>query len=219
MFTGLIEEIGKIERVEKIGSDIRLRIACGGILEDMETGASIAVDGCCLTVERIDNKGFTAYASPETMSKTSLGERTPGEEVNLERAMTLGSRLGGHLVAGHVDATGDFVSSRKVEKAWEVRISAPPSIINLSVPKGSIAIDGISLTIVDLTETEFSAWIIPETWERTTLSGKKPGQKVNLESDLIGKYVYRFLEARFSGSEASDERIRGLLEQGGWGNR
>lgn len=196
MFTGIVEDMGTIESISVLGESIRLRVLAAGVTEDLATGDSIAVDGCCLTAEEVDRRGFTLFASPETMRKTSLGERVVGDRVNLERAVALGERLGGHMVSGHVDTTGIFRVLREAGKAWELRIEAPAMILRQSIPKGSIAIDGISLTIVDLTDTEISAWIIPETIRRTTLSLKKPGQKVNLESDLIGKYIYRFLEAR-----------------------
>jgi len=219
MFTGLIEEIGRLRVVAPAGGDMRLSIACAAIMPGMRRGDSIAVDGCCLTAETIEPWGFTAYASPETLRKTSLGERSPGDAMNLERALALGARLGGHIVSGHVDATGTFRLARQVERAWELRIGAPREIITASIAKGSIAIDGISLTIVDLADDELSAWIIPETWERTTLSLRKPGQRVNLESDLLGKYVYRFLETREPGTAEKDARLRELMEGGGWGAR
>lgn len=196
MFTGIVEEVGRILSINPLGESIRLEVECSTILDGLRTGDSIAVDGCCLTAETITAQGFTAFASPETMRKTSLGERVVGDGVNLERALALGTRLGGHMVSGHVDETGRFLSLTPQGKAWELRIEAPPAIIRSSIPKGSICIDGISLTIVDLTEREISAWIIPETIERTTLAQKRPGQRVNLESDLIGKYVFRFLETR-----------------------
>ena len=219
MFTGLIEEIGTLKSVSPMGSDIRLAITCEEILGGISPGSSISVDGCCLTVETVDSSGFTAYASPETMKKTSLGERQPGNGLNLERAMTLGGRLGGHLVAGHVDATGEFLSARQVDNAWELRVRAPREIIEQTIPKGSIAIDGISLTVVDLMDEEISSWIIPETWNRTSLAQKRPGQRVNLESDMIGKYVFRFLQVREEDPRERDDRLRSLLEQGGWGSR
>ncbi len=221
MFTGIVEEIGKLREVSHIGESIRLRIACKHVLSDLKIGDSIAVDGCCLTAETVDGSGFTAFASPETLKKTSLGERLIGDGLNLERAMTLETRLGGHLVSGHVDATGVFRGARELSKSWEIRIDAPIDIIESSIRKGSICIDGISLTIVNLDHDELSAWIIPETWEKTTLHEKKAGQRVNLESDLIGKYVYRFMETR--GEESTDairdKRIEELLSKGNWAKR
>lgn len=220
MFTGIIEETGRVASLAPEGGSLRLFVACRGVAEGLRRGDSIAVDGCCLTVEGYQADGFSAFVSPETMRKTSLGERKPGDGVNLERAVALGDRLGGHMVSGHVDATGGFRSAKAHGDAWEIRIGAPPAIISQTIPKGSIAVDGISLTVVDLTEDEFSVWIIPETWERTTLHQRRVGQKVNLESDLIGKYVFRFLETRYADNPAErDRRLAELLEKGGWGVR
>ena len=205
-----------------MGDSIRLTIGCQKILGDLQTGDSIAVAGCCLTAETIDKYGFTAFATPETMKKTSLGDRKIGEGLNLERALTLSTRLGGHLVSGHVDAAGIFQSTKHHGEAFEVWIEAPKEIINHSIVKGSIATDGISLTIVELTDSAFSIWVIPETWERTTLSHRKPGERINLETDLIGKYIYRFLETQPAPQktvEEQNETLKKMLSQGGWGSR
>jgi riboflavin synthase len=219
MFTGLIEELGTVRSVTSQGASMRLEIECPRITAGARTGDSIAVDGVCLTAESVSAAGFTAYASPETMRLTALGDRRAGSSVNLERALALGDRLGGHLVSGHVDATGEFRSARLVDQSWEIRIRAPREITRLSVRKGSITIDGISLTIVDLSDDEWSAWIIPETWTRTTLSQRRPGDRVNLESDLIGKYVARLMEGSWLGTQQRDATLSKLLEQGGWGDR
>lgn len=216
MFTGIIEEIGRIQSLTPSGASVRLFVNCSEILPGMRIGDSIAVDGVCLTAESVEKNGFSAFASPETLKKTSLGERLGGDGVNLERALSMGSRLGGHMVSGHVDTTGHFKSARTVDNAYEVRIAAPREILQQSIPKGSITVDGISLTIVDLTDDDFSLWIIPETWKKTTLSQRKAGQKVNLESDLIGKYIYRFMETRAGSRDAA---IEDLLKKGGWGER
>jgi riboflavin synthase len=218
MFTGIVETIGTVQRIEPGGRSIRLQIKAPALMEGTRTGDSIAVDGCCLTVEKLlDGGAFEAYASPETMRKTALGDRRPGDGVNLERALQLHTRLGGHLVSGHVDATGRFESARQVENAWEVRIGAPREILHQSIAKGSVAVDGISLTIATLDDTGFTVWIIPETWTRTTLAHRRPGDRVNLESDLVGKYVYRFLETR--GESGRPGRIESLLQGGNWGSR
>lgn len=195
MFTGLVEEIGRVVAIRPEGTSLRLVVECATIRDGLAGGDSISVDGCCLTVETLEPGGFSAFASPETLAKTSLGERRPGDGVNLERAMALGERLGGHIVSGHVDATGVFGPAVPHGESWEIRIAAPRAILSQCIAKGSITVDGISLTIVDLTEQDFSCWIIPETWTRTTLHERRPGQRVNLETDLIGKYVFRFLEA------------------------
>jgi riboflavin synthase len=219
MFTGIIEELGTLRRIEPLGQSIRLEIACEQVRQDARRGDSIAVDGVCLTAEELPATGFTAFASPETMAKTTLGARRIGDRLNLERALTLSTRLGGHLVSGHVDATGRFLSANRKDGSWEVRIAAPPEIMRLCVPKGSIAVDGISLTLVDVQPDQFSLWIIPETWERTTLSLRQPGDPVNLESDLIGKYVARLLEGSWLARESSDANLASLLGKGGWGSR
>ncbi len=219
MFTGLVEEIGTIQHVNRLDAGARLVIAASTIMPDMARGDSIAIDGCCLTAEEFTPDTFTVFASLETLRRTTLGQRIVGSKVNLERALTLSKRLGGHLVSGHVDAPGSFVSATKTGDAFEVWIGAPPEIISHCVEKGSVTVDGISLTVVDVRDDRFSLWIIPETWERTTLSLRKVGDAVNLESDLIAKYVFRFLENREGGSSSKDRRLADLLEGGSWGSR
>ncbi len=220
MFTGLIEETGRIESVRTEGKSVRLSVHCSRILETARPGDSLCVDGCCLTAEQVTPGGFSAYASPETMRKTALGERKAGDAVNLERSLTLQTPLGGHLVTGHVDGTGLIRSIGALSQSWEIRLQAPGEILGQLVPKGSVAVDGISLTVVDVTAEDFSLWIIPETWKRTALAQRRPGARVNLETDLIGKYVFRLLEQRFSGGPGSPERekrLRELLAGGTWG--
>jgi len=207
VFTGLVQTIGEIISREERGSGIEVVIAAPDYAGSFAQGESIAVDGCCLTVESWDGPVFKVFASPETMEKTSLGDRVPGDGVNLERALALGDRLGGHMVSGHVDATGRLRSVRELGDAWEVWIDAPAIITSQSVPKGSVTVDGISLTIVELTDDGFSLWIIPETWQRTTLSRRGPGDRVNLESDLIGKYVRRFVGQMLGDAEADTARL------------
>ncbi len=221
MFTGLIEEVGKINSITTGGDNMRLEISAPELMKlGIALGDSICVDGCCLTAEELHQHSFSAFASPETLKKTSLGDRHTGDPVNLERSLTLQTLLGGHLVSGHVDETGKIASVTENSGSWEIRVSATPDIINGMVKKGSIAIDGISLTVVDLTECDFSVWIIPETWKRTSLSAKSIGDRVNLETDLIGKYVYRFLETQVSDDQKHrDDRIRKLLEKGGWAEK
>ncbi len=194
MFTGLIERIGTVERLSRRGDGFEVRIAVPEIAAELSVGESVAVDGCCLTVEAFDPSGFLVFASEETIRKTSLASRTVGARVNIERAMRLGARLGGHIVSGHIDATGRFRSATPQGESWEIWIEAPKAILATSIPKGSIAVDGISLTLVELTGDAFSLWVIPETWRKTTLADRRPGDPVNLESDMIGKYVCRYLE-------------------------
>jgi len=203
MFTGIVEEIGEVVAHESLESGARFGIRAAALLEGARRGESIAVDGCCLTVEEVAGGVFRVFASRETLRKTTLGDRPAGSRVNLERAMRLDARLGGHMVSGHVDATGSFLHARAVGDAREVWVAAPPEIISHSIAKGSICVDGISLTLVEVREDRFSLWIIPETWTRTTLSLRRAGDRVNLESDLIAKYVFRFMERR-GGSTRSE---------------
>ncbi len=218
MFTGLIEEVGAITSVTPMGDSIRLEIQASLILEGIKIGDSISVDGCCLTVESFDESSFSLYASPETMKKTTLGDRQTGDAVNLERALLPTTRLGGHFVSGHVDATGTFEVAEEIDNSWRVRVNAPDTILRYCIDKGSVAIDGISLTIVDLDSTGFDLWIIPETWKNTTLQFRKPGDRVNLESDMIGKYTIKHLENQMNNSDLDerDQRLRNLLNEG-WG--
>jgi len=216
MFTGLVEEIGTIKRVTRLDAGARFVIGASTIMSDMARGDSISIDGCCLTAEEFTSDEFTVFASLETLRRTTLGHRDVGSKVNLERALTLSKRLGGHLVSGHVDAPGAFLSANKTGDAYEVWIGAPPEIISHCVQKGSITVDGISLTVVEVHDDRFSLWIIPETWERTTLSLRSAGDAVNLESDLIAKYVFRLMEYRDGAPAAKDRRLADLLEGGSW---
>jgi len=194
MFTGLVQNIGIVAATRPRGEGLEIAVRVPEIAGGLSIGESVAVDGCCLTVETRDRESFTAFASAETLRKTTLGERRVGARLNLERALALGDRMGGHMVSGHVDATGRVRSVVERGDAREVRIEAPEAITGASIPKGSVAVDGISLTIVDLDRESFSLWIIPETWTKTTLRDRRPGDAVNLESDMIGKYVRKYLE-------------------------
>lgn len=191
MFTGLIEEIGDIKRIERQGLSARLAISAPGMAVSLVVGESVCVDGACLTVEGTSGQEFTAFASEETLSRTTLGVARTGRRVNLERALRLGDRLGGHLVAGHVDATGVFLSLEPRSEGGWLKVRAPASILSVSVPKGSVTLDGISLTLVDVDREDFTVAVIPQTFRATTLHLRQPGDDVNLESDLIGKYVAR----------------------------
>ncbi|HNY26083.1 MAG TPA: riboflavin synthase [Candidatus Sumerlaeota bacterium] len=195
MFTGLIEEVGQVERIEKAGESARLTVEAPRMAPALEVGESVAVDGTCLTVEILTGTGFVAFASAETLKRTTLSAMSAGRKVNLERALRLGDRLGGHLVQGHVDATGGLRGLEPFEGGWVLSVEAPREILDVSVPKGSIAVDGISLTLVDLTADGFTVSMIPETYRATALQYKRTGDRVNLESDLMGKYVARCLGA------------------------
>jgi riboflavin synthase len=184
MFTGIVEELGRIERRE--GG--RIRIACSTVLDDAAIGDSIAVNGCCLTVVALDEHGWEADMSEETLRRTSLGDLQPGDEVNLERPVRLSDRLGGHLVQGHVDGVGEIV-----RPAPDLQVRCDRELLRYVVEKGSITVDGISLTVVDVLDDGFTVAIIPHTLEVTNLRSKGAGARVNLEVDVTAKYVERLL--------------------------
>ena len=193
MFTGIIEETGSVARVLQGGTSGEIKINASCVLEGTRLGDSIAVNGVCLTVTGLYDDGFTADVMPETLRRSNLGMLRSGDKVNLERAMAADGRFGGHIVSGHIDGTGDIVSLRNEGNAVWVRIRAKDEILGLIVEKGSITIDGISLTVATLGSDYFEVSIIPHTGAQTTLLKKKPGDKVNLENDIIGKYVQRLL--------------------------
>lgn len=196
MFTGLVEELGKVAAVEPQTDACRLTIAASTVLEDTRPGDSIAVNGCCLTVVATDGDTWTADVMAETLAKTALGALQPGDRVNLERAVRADQRLGGHLVQGHVDGVGRVVG-RTPGDHWEVvEISLPPELARYLVDKGSITVDGTSLTVVDAGDDAFTVSLIPETLARTTLGFRQPGDRVNLEVDVLAKYVDRLLAHR-----------------------
>ena len=193
MFTGIIEETGSVARVLQGGTSGEIRINASYVLEGTKLGDSIAVNGVCLTVTGLYDDGFTADVMPETLRRSNLGMLRSGDRVNLERAMAADGRFGGHIVSGHIDGTGEIVSLRNEGNAVWVRIRAKEEILALIVEKGSITIDGISLTVASLGSDYFEVSIIPHTGAQTTLLKKKAGDKVNLENDIIGKYVQRLL--------------------------
>lgn len=195
MFTGIVEELGTIAAVEDQGDAIRLTVACATVLEDAGLGDSIAVNGCCLTVAERTDTQWTADVMAETLAKTSLGGLRAGDRVNLERAVTADKRLGGHIVQGHVDAVGEVVS-RTPSEHWEVvEVAMPAELGRYLVDKGSITVDGTSLTIVEAGESTFTVSLIPETLARTTLGFRQPGDRVNLEVDVIAKHVAKHVES------------------------
>ncbi len=203
MFTGIVEEIGTVERIEDQGDAVRLTVRGPSVVKDAREGDSIAVDGCCLTVASLDGDAFTADVMAESLRRTALADLGEGGPVNLERAATPTTRLGGHFVQGHVDGTGTVVS-RTPSEHWEVvEIALPAAVAKYVVEKGSIAIDGVSLTVVSASSTSFTVSLIPETLRRTTLGTKQTGSRVNLEVDVIAKYVERLLGDRSSTSQVS----------------
>lgn len=196
MFTGIVEEMGVVKSIEPTLAGTRLTILASAIMADLPIGASVSVNGACLTVVAVGEREFAVDVSPETLSVTSLGRAAAGVPVNLERAMKLNERIGGHLVAGHVDAVGWVRERRQDGNATILTIEAPPDILRYCVPKGSVTVDGVSMTLNSLTDRTFSLAVIPHTAQATTLGLKKAGDPVNLEADLIGKYVERLLQER-----------------------
>ncbi|UNC92780.1 riboflavin synthase [Candidatus Contubernalis alkaliaceticus] len=206
MFTGIVEELGVIQGLELDSSNPALAINAQIILSDVKIGDSISVNGVCLTVISFDSSLFKVEVMPETLRNTGLYELKRGDRVNLERALALGDRLGGHLVSGHIDGVGTIRKKNRESNALVIEINAPPEIMKYAVPKGSMAVDGISLTIVQVKGDSFTVSLIPHTAENTTLGFKAAGSQVNLEGDMIGKYVENFMSAR----RKEDSPSRGL---------
>jgi riboflavin synthase len=193
MFTGLIEETGKIKLLKPFGDGIKISISAKVVLKDMQIGDSININGVCLTAVGSGKDLFEVEAVEETLKKTNLGRLKINDKVNLERSLTLNKKLGGHFVLGHVDATGKITGIKKLASSYIVTISYPKEFSNYIINVGSIAVDGISLTIAGFDENQFSVSIIPYTWQSTNLSLRKTGDDVNLEFDVLGKYVARLL--------------------------
>ena len=194
MFTGIIEEVGTVKAVNRSGASSFIEIQAKKVLEDVNIGDSIAVNGVCLTVTHFGGGVFRADVMNETLSRSSLGSLTSGSPVNLERAMAANGRFGGHIVSGHIDGTGTITDFRNDGIAVWYTVAAPPELLRYIVEKGSIAIDGISLTVAKVTDTSFSVSVIPHTAAKTILDSKKKGDIVNLENDIIGKYVEKLLK-------------------------
>jgi riboflavin synthase len=191
VFTGIVEELGDVLAITELVDAARLTVAGPKVTSDARHGDSISVNGVCLTVVEVSGGAFTADVMRETLDRSTLGKLAPGDRVNLERAAALGDRLGGHLVQGHVDGTGMVVDRQRAEH-WEVvRFAMPPQLARYVVAKGSIAVDGVSLTVVDVTDAEFTVSLIPTTLELTTLGHRRTGDLVNLEVDVVAKYVER----------------------------
>jgi len=196
MFTGIVEELGTVAGIQDQGDAIRLTIEAGTVLEGVGLGDSIAVNGCCLTVASTEGTTWTADVMRQTLSMTSLAGIEPGDRVNLERAVTPATRLGGHIVQGHVDGVGE-VLARTPSEHWEVvEISLPAHLARYLVDQGSIAVDGVSLTVVEARAESFTVSLIPETLARTTLGRRRVGDRVNLEADILAKHVEKLMEAR-----------------------
>ncbi|MDG2027836.1 MAG: riboflavin synthase [Acidimicrobiales bacterium] len=194
MFTGLVEEVGTVRSVTPGGGGARVAIEAAVVLDDAALGASIAVNGCCLTVVEFDNNSWTADAVPETIDRTNIGALQPGDRVNLERPLAANGRYGGHVVQGHVDAaTAITAVDELADGSFRYTFSLPPSLADYVVEKGSIAVDGISLTVAAVDSSSFSIALIPHTHEVTTLGARTVGDQVNLEADVLAKYVERLV--------------------------
>lgn len=203
MFTGLVEAIGRLEDACSTGSGMRLTATAESIASRLKVGDSVAVNGCCLTVVGVDRPNFAFDAGPETLARTNLGRLAAGDRVNLETSLRWGDELGGHLVTGHIDALGEIVD-RTDDGPWATFwIAAPRTLMRQMASKGSIAVDGVSLTLVDVACERFSVALIPHTLQATTLGERRPGDRVNLETDLIAKYVERQLAERLPGTDVS----------------
>ena len=204
MFTGIIEELGSVRSIEKRGEDARLIFAARAVMADAHDGDSISVNGVCLTALNVTPESFAADVSKETLFRSTLGSLKTGAPVNLERAVTPATRLGGHIVQGHVDARGTFLSSENHGDSWTFRFGYPKEMARYFVFKGSVAVEGISLTIANLTDDYFDIAVIPKTFEITNFGQLQPGDAVNLEADVIAKYVERILsEQAKTGAVAS----------------
>ena len=197
MFTGIVEEIGLVERISAGSNGGKSLTICSTFApETIELGDSIAVNGVCLTVVKHSGGRFDVDAGPETLQRTTTGGLTAGQKVNLERAMAMGDRFGGHLVQGHVDCVGRVRRVKRRENAWDLEVEVEQELLAYVAPRGSVTVDGISLTVTGVTPTTFSLSIIPHTWDVTTLGTRKVGDPVNLEMDIIARYVDRLLSAR-----------------------
>ena len=209
MFTGIVEELGRVVRLETVEDSARLTVEAPTVTQDVNVGDSVSVNGCCLTVTAEHGSTFTADLMAETLTRTTLGSQAPGDPVNLERALRASDRLGGHIVQGHVDATAEVLDHHRGEHWDLLRIGLPQEIARYVAVKGSVALDGVSLTVVDVVDApnaspapgagaSLSVGLIPETLRRTTLGTRRPGERVNLEVDVLAKYAERLLGARMS---------------------
>ena len=214
MFTGIVEELGRVAAVEERPAGRRLWIAASTVLEGAAVGDSIAHAGCCLTVVAIADGRYAVEAVPETLRLTTLGEWREGDAVNLERSLRLEQRLGGHLVQGHVDGVGEVLDVRPEGDGRRVVLAVPADLRRFVAHKGSLSVDGVSLTVAALTDTGCEIAYIPHTLAVTSAGDYRPGRRVNLEVDLLARYAVRWLEV--SGGGSADDGLRGALERGGW---
>ncbi len=216
MFTGIVEEIGKIRSIQRGQRSAVLGIQAREILSDLHIGDSVAVNGICLTVTTLPGNGFTADVMPETMDRTGLGDLHIGDPVDIERAMPANGRFGGHIVSGHIDGTGRIRKMRRDDNAVWYTIEAAPDILRYVVEKGSITIDGISLTVAEVGKDHFSISAIPHTLSVTVLGQRREGDKVNLETDIIGKYVEKLMQPAEPAAEPEHRLTREFLSRYGF---
>lgn len=216
MFTGLVQDLGQVSAIQPSGGVVDLWIRTGLPVDRFELGESIAVNGACLTVVKTEQDRFLAQAAPETLRRTTLGGLKVGDPVHLERALELGARLGGHLVLGHVDGVGKVLTARQDGGAWVMEVSLPRELSPFFIEKGSVTIDGVSLTVNSVGADRFGVMLIPETQTRTSLSRRAVGESVNLEADVIGKYVARLYGLRQGPGGALDEAV---LRAAGFGSQ
>lgn len=207
MFTGLVEEVGTVRSITRVAVG-RLVVTSSRVINEVAIGDSVSVSGVCLTVTSIAEGELLFDAVPETLSRSSLGDLRPGDKVNLEASLRAGSTMGGHIVQGHVDGVGRVESITPIEDSWVIRIAAPEAVLRYVVEKGSIAIDGISLTVASYDDSGFTIAVIPHTLSATTLCLRKPGDKVNLEADIIGKYVEKYVTERREKSRLTEDLLR-----------
>lgn len=208
MFTGIIEEVGKVKSLRRGAKSFVLEVEAETVLEGTQVGDSIATNGVCLTVTSLTGRGFTADVMPETVNRTALGELLPGASVNLERALSLQTRLGGHIVSGHIDGTGRISNRRQDDNALWLTIECDSKLLRYVIEKGSITIQGVSLTVARVDERSFSVSLIPHTQAATTLHQAKVGNLVNLENDIIAKYVEKLIGAE----SAKEDRLKKLMQ-------
>lgn len=196
MFTGIVEEIGLIKKIDRKGQGLQLMISCHKVLDDMKIGDSISTNGVCLTVTSFGSDYYTADVMPETVKLSTFTHLKSGKSVNLERALALGDRLGGHMVSGHIDGTGEIIRKVKDNNATRLFIRCSEELLRYIVKKGSITLDGISLTVASITHCEFEVSIIKQTKEETTLIDKAIGEYINIENDLVAKYIEKFMSTK-----------------------
>ncbi len=217
MFTGLIQDIGEIQSLQHRGGGVSLTISTQLDLRSVKVGDSVAVEGVCLTVVEVSGRTFSVEVSPETLGRTTLANLKKGQPVNLETALKMSDLLGGHLVSGHVDGTGEITAVAREGNSLRYRFRVPPEVGRYLIEKGSVAVDGISLTVAECRDQGFSVSVIPHTAERTTLGKKKAGDKVNLENDLIAKYVEKFVHQAGGPASPSTRINAAFLAEHGFG--